>query len=258
MSAWSLNLPADKPNRDRGGLDAFWIDSLRQQQPPLEFAQKQIEPLTTSPSQEFAENQDNRIPHFTLQDLDEMDSPSLRSLLRDNDKQAEVIHFATHGSFDKQIAAAPLLVKLRARHATEVIHVATHGSFGKQIAAAPLLVKLRARHAVDSQSNGAFEVLASLYTIPNAAGVNKFLRHHRPLRGLLFDALPKIKSQFGNTVRPELLLIEDMEDDLQRLRVTITSNRGDASQALERFDEDWWLDHIQFSQGLLNFTLRTE
>jgi len=107
-----------------------------------------------------------------------------------------------------------------------------------------------------NQSNGAFEVLAGLYAIPNTTAVRTFLVHRRPLRELLFGAYPRIKRIFGVRVKAELRLIEDMEDDLERLRVSIVSNREDARQALERFDEEWWLDHVQDAEGLLDFTVR--
>jgi hypothetical protein len=109
-----------------------------------------------------------------------------------------------------------------------------------------------------NQLNGAFGVLAGLYAVPNTTAVHTFLVHRRTLRELLFDAYPRIKKIFGERVNAELRLIEDMEDNLERLRVSIVTNRGDARQALERFDEEWWLDHVQFSEGLLNFTLRRE
>jgi len=108
------------------------------------------------------------------------------------------------------------------------------------------------------QANGAFDVLAGLYEVPNGRAVRRFLVRRRPLRGLLFDAYPRIMKIFGERVNTELKLIEDMDDNLERLRVSIVSNRDDARQALERFDEEWWLDHVQRAEGLLDFVLRRE
>jgi|SRR5882762_2277094 len=106
------------------------------------------------------------------------------------------------------------------------------------------------------REDGIFNALSSFYTILDPAVVRTFLTDHRKLRSFLFSALPKIKESFGNPVTTELRLIEDMEDNLLRLRVSIISSRLDARQALEQFDENWWLDQVQNAEGLLDFTLR--
>jgi len=108
------------------------------------------------------------------------------------------------------------------------------------------------------QANSSFEVLASVYSIPDESGTRSFLTHHRDIASLLFGALPNIKTYFGESARAEVRLIEDMEDNLKRLRVTVTSKSKDASDALDKFDEEWWLDNIQFSKGLLSFSLKAE
>jgi hypothetical protein len=107
-------------------------------------------------------------------------------------------------------------------------------------------------------ANWAVDVLSNLYTVPVRSTVEAFLVHRRPLRTLLFDAYPRLIKIFGSDAKLELRLIEDMEDDVCRIRVSIRSGRDDARPKLERFDEEWWLDHIQNSDGLLNFVLRRE
>jgi hypothetical protein len=109
----------------------------------------------------------------------------------------------------------------------------------------------------DRQDN-IFDVLSSFYSIGNPATVQRFLTEHRNLRSILFRALPKIVDNFGRNVKAELRLIDDMEDDLQRVRVSILSDNQDAREALERFDEAWWLDNVQSTEGLLDFALRRE
>jgi hypothetical protein len=108
------------------------------------------------------------------------------------------------------------------------------------------------------QVNGSIDVLSSLYTIPVRSDIAAFLVRRRPLRTLLFDAYPKLVNIFGSGTKFELRVIEDMEEDSARLRVSINSRRDNARQALEQFDEEWWLDHVQHSEGLLNFVLRRE
>lgn len=107
--------------------------------------------------------------------------------------------------------------------------------------------------------NGAFAVLSGLYSIPHTSPVQNFLVHRRAVRELLFSAFPHIKKIFGEATKAELRLIQGMDNnDSERLRVTIISDRENARQGLEQFDEEWWLDHVQNSDGLLNFVLRRE
>jgi len=113
-------------------------------------------------------------------------------------------------------------------------------------------------HPKQRQINGAFDVLAGLYRVSDAKAVNRFLIHRRFVRELLFEAYPRIKRVFGERVHAELRLVEDMEDNLERLRVNIISNDAQARLALEQFDEEWWLDRVQDSEGLLDFTLKRD
>jgi hypothetical protein len=106
------------------------------------------------------------------------------------------------------------------------------------------------------RADASLDALSSLYTVPVRSTVESFLMHRRKLRTLLFAAYPRLVRIFPDA-KLELRLIEDMEDNLGRLRVSIAAqNRNNARQALDLFEEEWWLDHVQDSGGLLDFTLR--
>jgi hypothetical protein len=102
------------------------------------------------------------------------------------------------------------------------------------------------------------ESLATLYSIKDVVAVECFLRAHRFLVGLLFSAFPRINRVFGTGVGKELDLLEDPDDNSSSLIVHIITNNPNAYQTLESFDEEWWLDHVGKSAGLLNFAIRPE
>lgn len=101
-----------------------------------------------------------------------------------------------------------------------------------------------------------FGTLAAFYSVESPIAVERFLREHTQLVGLLFSAFPRIKWSWGAEIKPELTLLEDQEGGFPMLMVRLASNRTDAYEALERFDDEWWLDHIRDAEGLLNFSLR--
>jgi hypothetical protein len=100
-----------------------------------------------------------------------------------------------------------------------------------------------------------FGTLAAFYSVESPIAVEKFLQNHTQLVALLFSAFPRLKSTWGAEIKPELTLLEDPEGGYPVLMVRLISNRADAYEALDRFDDEWWLDHIRDAEGLLNFSL---
>lgn len=100
-----------------------------------------------------------------------------------------------------------------------------------------------------------FDTLAAFYSVESPIAIENFLQEHTQLVGLLFSAFPRIKSTWGAEIKPEITLLEDQEDGYPVLMVRLISNRADAYEALDRFDDEWWLDHIRDAEGLLNFSL---
>lgn len=109
---------------------------------------------------------------------------------------------------------------------------------------------------VKPREEAGFEVLSSLYAVRESVRVRQFLSAHTGLKKLLFAAYPKIKGTWGPDTRTELEVFSDPEDDSVSLVVYISSDRADAFQLLDRFDEDWWLPQAPSSEGLLTFALQ--
>ncbi len=101
-----------------------------------------------------------------------------------------------------------------------------------------------------------FDTLASFYSVSTPIAVADFLSEHKQLLKLLFSAFPRIKSIWGAQAKLELEVVDDLEGGLPIMTVRVTSTLPDAYRALDRFDEEWWLDHIAEAEGFLNFTLR--
>ena len=105
---------------------------------------------------------------------------------------------------------------------------------------------------------GAFDFLATLYLIRDPMAIKAFLRDHETLASVLFSAFPKINAFWGNQLSPELRLVEDADDESTSLVVYVASRQPDAYARLDRFDEEWWLDHIKETEGLLNFAIDSQ
>jgi hypothetical protein len=123
-------------------------------------------------------------------------------------------------------------------------------------AAEPALKQPVAIAAERRDSLRAFSMLTSFYSIRTPIAVEQFLREHKFLLSLLFAAFPRIN--FALTCEPELSLVDDPEGGITILLVRLRSARPDAYEALSRFDNEWWLDHIRDAHGLLNFVLRPQ
>ena len=110
----------------------------------------------------------------------------------------------------------------------------------------------------DKGGTRSFDMLASFYSVPTPIAVTNFLNEHKQLPKLLFSAFPRIKSAWGIQAKPELDVVNDPEGGVSIMTVRLNSELPNAYQALDRFDEEWWLDHIAEAEGLLNFTLRVK
>jgi len=118
------------------------------------------------------------------------------------------------------------------------------------------------RHQTESilkaphHGSSTFDVLTSLYAVPNPVETKQFLASNRHVSALLFAALPKVKEAWGNDIKAEIHLLEDPDDDSTSLNVVIRSHNPNAFDALNQFDEMWWFDHVGDAEGLLNFSVQ--
>jgi hypothetical protein len=105
------------------------------------------------------------------------------------------------------------------------------------------------------RSDAKFSILSGFYSVRNPSAVQDFLANRRPLVDLLFAALPKVKETWGGDAKTVLELLHDPEDDSSSLVVHVLSSHPNKYAALDHFDEQWWLNHIGESEGLLNFSV---
>jgi hypothetical protein len=110
--------------------------------------------------------------------------------------------------------------------------------------------------AAQQRKDAAFEILSIFYSVRDSVPVKHFLSVHPALKKLLFAAFPRIKEIWGLDAKTELQVFSDPEDDSESLVVYILSERQDAYQLLDRFDEEWWLSQAGSSDGLLTFAVR--
>jgi len=90
--------------------------------------------------------------------------------------------------------------------------------------------------------------------------VDRFLRSHPSVFAVLVDALPHVRSLFGGHTSVRLRLVKDPDADSDvdsELFADIKTGLGavNACRSLDVFDDNWFLDNLERTQGLLNFTL---
>ncbi len=74
---------------------------------------------------------------------------------------------------------------------------------------------------------------------------------------LLLEAIPVFKACFGPDMRIDLVLRRDPEEGFQELFGYIHQARAieETRSSLERFDNEWFLENLERTQGKLNFNL---
>lgn len=96
--------------------------------------------------------------------------------------------------------------------------------------------------------------LEKLYEFRDGIFVRRFIEEHTFLLELVEEAYTKIATCFGANVPVFLEVMADPEstqDDLE-LVAFVQSHMSveDSLKALERFDEEWWLDTMPRAKGL--------
>ncbi|MFZ0629720.1 MAG: hypothetical protein WA399_02090 [Acidobacteriaceae bacterium] len=100
------------------------------------------------------------------------------------------------------------------------------------------------------------ETLRRVYVFVDSSLVRAFLREHRALPVLLLDAVPWLKSAFGDTPTLQLqLMIEEGEPATLCGLVLWTGALESAKEALRRFDDNWWLSNCRRASGNLIFDI---
>lgn len=93
------------------------------------------------------------------------------------------------------------------------------------------------------------------YVLPADYSVAKFLAEHRTLPSILVEAVPELRARFGaQTVFALRAPIDDAGSQTLYAVAIWPGNARDVREALEKFDETWWIQHSRRASGYLTFT----
>jgi hypothetical protein len=101
-------------------------------------------------------------------------------------------------------------------------------------------------------------VLAREYEIRNAPEVALFLRENNFLLDLLEEIPAKLKKFFGGKSKLALELLSEPDfPSLREIFVLVLTEEGaeQARNKMDKFDEKWWLKHLDRAQCKLNVSL---
>ena len=168
---------------------------------------------------------------------------------------AQILPWSLVGPSEQDTVTAQGQLQLLFGLELESHHLRTHRYDETRLEGVNLLKQQSLTQRETKRSNAQFAILSGFYTVRNPVAVQDFLVDRRPLLDLLFAALPKVKETWGADARTELELLHDPEDDSSSLVVHVLSNHQNAYAALDHFDEQWWLNRIGESEGLLNFSV---
>ena len=101
----------------------------------------------------------------------------------------------------------------------------------------------------------ALDELRKHYVLPSDSSVSTFLAQHRGISAILLDAIPQLKKYFGALAIFSLSTSVDEAGMRSLYAVVIWPGKiRDVRNALDRFDEDWWLTHSHSASSYLVFT----
>src|SRR5271165_2545113 len=98
------------------------------------------------------------------------------------------------------------------------------------------------------------EALRISYVFADESVAN-FLSRHRAFPSVLSEAIAPLKKCFGTDKIFRLEVSAD-EDELRTLYVVVrwTASPQEAVAAIDRFDDEWWLEHMSPAVSTLSFT----
>ena len=93
------------------------------------------------------------------------------------------------------------------------------------------------------------------YVFPANSSVTTFLAEHRTLPPLLLEAAPRLKACFGaQAVFALRAPIDDSGSQTLYVVAIWPGNVREVREALEKFDDAWWIQHSREASGYLTFT----
>ena len=101
------------------------------------------------------------------------------------------------------------------------------------------------------------DFLKKLYSFSPDDGVSDYISNNRFLVPVLAEIYRKLDSYFtGFSPGIAFFHTEENEEPYLVMRVKTKMPPADAYAQLERFDEDWWLDHCLLAQNKLSITVQ--
>jgi hypothetical protein len=100
--------------------------------------------------------------------------------------------------------------------------------------------------------------IEQLYSLPDANRIREFIIAHQQLADLLIEAYPLIEKHFGLGTEVVLeVFVDPEEEDFVELFGNIRTSLSPeaALEQLDKFDEEWFLDQIEKTDGKLNFNI---
>jgi hypothetical protein len=106
-----------------------------------------------------------------------------------------------------------------------------------------------------AQSDAVLAEVRKNFILPRDTSVVAFLNEHKSLPEILVDALPQLRSCFGE--RSIFSLSASLDESGSRTVYAIVMWAGPlqlAKEALAKFDDDWWIERAAKVAGHLTFT----
>jgi hypothetical protein len=111
------------------------------------------------------------------------------------------------------------------------------------------MAEFSAQHDADLREVG------QRYVLPPDSSVITFLTKHRTLPPILLEAVPHLEACFGaHAVFTLRAPIDDSGSQTLYAVAIWPGNLREVREALEKFDDTWWIHHSREASGYLTFT----
>lgn len=106
-----------------------------------------------------------------------------------------------------------------------------------------------------------FDIVVPKFSYRNQEAVELYLAHHPETEGFIEAAYPALAKSFGGSVDIVLeVVIDPDETAYQQLVAWIQSTNSvtDGLKKLDRFEDEWFLDHMYLINDTFNFNIETK
>ncbi len=104
------------------------------------------------------------------------------------------------------------------------------------------------------EADAALDSIRKIFTMPDDPSVTTYLHEHRAIPQILLEAAPHLREHFGNAVFTLRAPIDDSGSQTLYAVVMWHGPVDDVGDALDRFDEVWWIHNARRASSYLTFT----